>query len=1735
MKLFRKTSGKKSRFRMFAAMICLAFAAGIGWLLFNPTDTSAAWYNTTWNYRKQLTIDYTKVSGGADLTNFPVLVSLTDSNLNAALSTGNDILFTSSDGTTKLSHEIESFTQSTGTLVAWVKIPTLSASIDTKIYIYWGNSGAASQQDVTNVWDTSYKRVYHLNETSGTTTTDSTGAVNGTKVSATQPNPAPNGLIGGAQDWNGTDACISSATTGLPTGDFTYGIWVKLDTLQTFDDPFNASGAMELELYLLSDGSYTAAFGSGGSAASATGVVSTGSWKYLVATRSGSSVKVYINGAQSGSTGSNGNAISQTTLYMGCYTGNNDWIDGLMDEAKISDTARSDGWIATEYNNQSAPATFFSQSKVESKNSPVLYWKFDEGTNTTANDSSANSNVGTLGASTAAPTWQTEDQCINGKCLKFDGSNDYLSRTYSNDTELLPGTVGFSVSAWIRHPTAITGTDTIIARSNGAVNGIGYKLYMNSSGFICFGIDDDVTTFPEDSACSTTSFADSKWHFIEGVKSGTSSITLYIDGQQAGQDATLSATGTLSGSSATVFVGIDSDATSNPWDGFIDEVKYFDFAKTAAQVKSDYASKGSLDGTAASFGAGDQTTSLSQGLLGYWKMDETSWAGTCSGTPVLDSSGNGHHGNACPNGSAPSPGAGKFGNGGVFDNTNDVVTVTTTTALSPANAITLSTWFKVPSSTTIESFINKGATGNVGYDLYMTNGSVMEFNLGINSTEYDVVSNSTLDDGTWHHVVGTYDGSVMKMYIDGVLQTDTVSIAGTITYNSSDISLGSNANGTLDDMRIYNRALSGSEVATLYDWAPGPLGEWNFNERTGTTVNDISGNANTGTWQGTTGSQWGVGKFGAGGLFNGTNNYVSTNNNAPMQITNGTIQAWIKTSSAGSGYRGIITKNNAFNILVNDNVLVTYDECGGGERSTGINIADNAWHHVAMSFESGTSAIIYLDGIPVLNASITICAQDTELRIGTNDTLGQFFNGSIDNAKIYNYMRTPKQIIQDMNAGAPAVGGVGTPGNAVGFWSFDEGYGTTAYDKSPNRNHGTLTTATSTWTNAAKFGKAWIGTGSQWVTVTDDANDEEAYDFLSTEDFSISLWLKCTSNPGGTRYVLGKANTTTQGYAIQIFTDGDVAFAVDDDTTWGPDKRVGDSANVSKCDSNWHHIIGTKEGTRRMSIYIDGKHLESNSSGIPTATLANTLPFVIGDFDTVDNASEFEGSIDEVKIYRYALNADEVKAEYNQGSSQTLGSTSTASNGTTADNSAAREYCIPGDATSCSAPVGEWKFDERTGTTANDTTGNNNTGTLAGGPNWIPGKVGSGLLFDGVDDAVNVPDANSLDLSTAATIGFWIKLNTTAIGEPSSLHVVDKWLGTGNQRAYQIVISSSSDKIRAEFSADGIAMTASPTSDNGLTVGTWYYYTVVYDGTTVSQYLNGVKQVDTDTLGGIFNSTSQLTFANNNDGGNSTSANVSMDKIQFFNYARTQAQVNWSYNQGGPVGWWKFDECSGATANDSSGNGNNGTITPGSAPNSTVGTCNSNTTSEMWSDGSDTTRGTSGKFNGSLGFDGSDDYVTVDTDLPTVDFTYSAWVYPTSSSLGQVLMVSTGSGGNELGIIKTATFNQIQIVLDSATLFTSNQAITLNTWSHLVLTRSSGTVTLSINGKSASTGTDSDTLSFSTCPLLIGTDNDTSGCVNSLSDYFTGQIDDVRVYNYSLTATQIKTLHNENSALRFGQ
>lgn len=190
---------------------------------------------------------------------------------------------------------------------------------------------------------------------------------------------------------------------------------------------------------------------------------------------------------------------------------------------------------------------------------------------------------------------------------------------------------------------------------------------------------------------------------------------------------------------------------------------------------------------------------------------------------------------------------------------------------------------------------------------------------------------------------------------------------------------------------------------------------------TATAWYDLSGNNNNGGLvNGPTFNSSNGGSI----VFDGADDYVSCGNNSSLQINQGTISAWVKTSSPGSSFRGIITKQNNYALFTENSVLVTYDWGGGGTRSTGINIADGTWKNVAMTFTTNTgtpsnNTIVYLNGSAVLTTTTKFLNNNVEAQLGCGGFFGgssQLLNGNIAIGLIYNRALSSVEVLQNYKA-----------------------------------------------------------------------------------------------------------------------------------------------------------------------------------------------------------------------------------------------------------------------------------------------------------------------------------------------------------------------------------------------------------------------------------------------------------------------------------------------------------------------------------------------------------------------------------------------------------------------------------------------------------------------------------------------------------------------------------------------
>jgi len=350
--------------------------------ILNPVH--AAWYNSSWLYRKAITIDSSKVS--ATLSNFPVLVSIaSDSDLaSKAQSDANDILFTLSDGTTKLAHEIEDFNSATGKLIAWVKVPSLSSSTDTTLYMYYGNSSASSQQDAVNVWDANYVMVQHLDESPANDVAghiDSTSNNNdgtpknfdGTSTSTTDGT----GKINGGDVFDGTDDYVDTALTDDLSGGGAFSVFAWVKDIPA-GNQYVIAQSHQLTPSYASDwilGYWNGGLWFRGTQINGSDVISDGSWHLIGFTFDGTTAKLYIDGGYVGSSTPAGFGGIGSVKLMTRGDATSTFTSGTIDSVCISNKARSANWIATEYNNQSSPSTFYSLGSEEvqaSGNAPTI-------------------------------------------------------------------------------------------------------------------------------------------------------------------------------------------------------------------------------------------------------------------------------------------------------------------------------------------------------------------------------------------------------------------------------------------------------------------------------------------------------------------------------------------------------------------------------------------------------------------------------------------------------------------------------------------------------------------------------------------------------------------------------------------------------------------------------------------------------------------------------------------------------------------------------------------------------------------------------------------------------------------------------------------------------------------------------------------------------------------------------------------------------------------------------------------------------------------------------------------------------------------------------------------------------------------------------------------------------------------------------------------------------------------
>lgn len=184
--------------------------------------------------------------------------------------------------------------------------------------------------------------------------------------------------------------------------------------------------------------------------------------------------------------------------------------------------------------------------------------------------------------------------------------------------------------------------------------------------------------------------------------------------------------------------------------------------------------------------------------------------------------------------------------------------------------------------------------------------------------------------------------------------------------------------------------------------------------------------------------------------------------------------------------------------------------------------------------------------------------------------------------------------------------------------------------------------------------------------------------------------------------------------------------------------------------------------------------------------------------------------------------------------------------------------------------VGYWKFDEGTGTTAYDSSGNGNDGTLMNGPAWVGGKYGSALNFDGSDDFVRVPDSTSISspsVTRAITVMAWVKPDPGFLDRWARI-VASHWTDGegqvgGSSNAWVLEARNYDTRYHSLIGAgDDVTFVDLP-SNTPVQEGAWQHVAFTWNGSIVTFYFNGVVDATATYTGGLSDSSRPMQIGKN--------------------------------------------------------------------------------------------------------------------------------------------------------------------------------------------------------------------------------------------------------------------------------
>jgi len=591
--------------------------------------------------------------------------------------------------------------------------------------------------------------------------------------------------------------------------------------------------------------------------------------------------------------------------------------------------------------------------------------------------------------STAANQSSRNSNTNSRKTVSFDGTNDYL-----DGTNILTLANGYTLFTIIK--SSATGERDIITSTPFAGSTDIYLYQQGSSGK--FG--NWPTVFTSNAISLNT------WYSLSTTVSSAGSETLYLNGSsQTSSSRTVTNTKGYK-------IGSNSSA-GEYWNGEIAEIIIFNKQLTTTERKQVHSYLGQK------------------------------WGILNSDRSIIDLAGNDDNGLLGDGTTTNMPAFDYYNKGGFkFDGTNDYIKVGTNTSLQ-VNNVTIGAFFKTINNSQSTQFITGyGDTGIAGYWLGMSGGPIL-FSIGGGSGNYRQLNSTvTPNNDQIYYVIGTYDGTNQKVYINGSLQASATTVSGNISYSglTDGFLLGQiqgftstrYLTGSIYNIHIYNRALTATEISQNYEALKLKFtntivqqglvlnldaGNAYSYAGAGTTWYDVSGNSYNGTL---TGGPTYSSDNGGVISFDGVDDYSVS---SVSSITDSsTVGLWIKSSSYNNKIPISIDGTNygsGPNLYFISNAIMWNIGDSASNPFSNSSYPDSNWHYIVVTNDSSSNAKLYIDGVLIGTATYR-----STLSSGSNNFwIGRFhgdnnytISARIGGVQLYNRVLTAAQVLQNYNA-----------------------------------------------------------------------------------------------------------------------------------------------------------------------------------------------------------------------------------------------------------------------------------------------------------------------------------------------------------------------------------------------------------------------------------------------------------------------------------------------------------------------------------------------------------------------------------------------------------------------------------------------------------------------------------------------------------------------------------------------